>query len=204
MSPPGSQRFGKIAVPATVAAGAGGQFVLKLCYPNRTRRLPRAPLRQMRRRFPRRAVLRLPLLRGKGGVMASDIRLAVGDGAPGSAEVSHRTDLRPPDSVSLGTDPLMAIAIQTLSQAIEMLREDVEHERDRADRAERGVEEGRKRIDELQTSLADERRRIDSLYTELASARTAAMISGSEAAALRTQLALTDERRCPWWLRWFR
>ena len=82
MSPPGSQRFGKIAVPATVAAGAGGQFVLKLCYPNRTRPLPRAPLRQMRRRFPRRAALRLPLLRGKGGVMASDIMLAVGDGAP--------------------------------------------------------------------------------------------------------------------------
>ena len=69
----------------------------------------------------------------------------------------------------------MAIAIQTLSQAIEMLREDIEHERHRADRAERGVEEGRKRIDELQTSLADKRRRIDSLYTNLASARTAAM-----------------------------
>ena len=104
----------------------------------------------------------------------------------------------------LGADPMRAIGTQTLSQAVEMLREDVEHERDRADRAERGVEEGRKRIDELQTSLADERRRIDSLYTELASARTAAMISGSEAAALRTQLALTDERRCPWWRRWFR
>ena len=59
-----------------------GQFVLKICKPNRARRLPRAPLRQMRRRFPRRAALRLPLLRGKGGVMASDIMLAVGDGAP--------------------------------------------------------------------------------------------------------------------------
>jgi hypothetical protein len=81
-----------------------------------------------------------------------------------------------------------------------------------ADRAERQgeierqlVEEGRKRIDELQTALADERRRVDGLYTDLADARTAAMISGSEAAALRTRLEiLTDERRRPWWRRWFR
>ena len=66
------------------------------------------------------------------------------------------------------------------------------------------VEEGRKRIDELQASLADERRRIDGLHTELADARTMAMISGSEAAVLRTQLTLlTDERRRPWWQRWF-
>jgi len=61
--------------------------------------------------------------------MASDITLAVGDGAPGSAEVSHRTDPGPPDSVSAGTDPMAAIGIQTLSQAVEMLRQDVEHER---------------------------------------------------------------------------
>ena len=71
----------------------------------------------------------------------SDITLAVGNGALGSAEVSYGTDPRPPDSVSPGTDPLTAIAIQTRSQAVEMLREDVEHERDRADRAERQVEE---------------------------------------------------------------
>ena len=194
----------------------------------------------------------------------SDITIAVGDGDLGSADVSHRTDPSPPDSVSPATDPLTAIGIQTLSQAVEMLREDVKHERDRADQAEhrvdellhqlaeapeRGlgadpmtaigtqtlsqtvemlredveqerdradqaerqveierqlVEEGRKRIDELQASLADERRRIDGLHTELADARTMAMISGSEAAVLRTQLTLlTDERRRPWWRRWF-
>ena len=61
--------------------------------------------------------------------MASDITLAVGDGAPGSAEVSYGTDPERPYSVSCGTDPLPAITIQTLSQAIEMLREDVERER---------------------------------------------------------------------------
>ena len=116
--------------------------------------------------------------------MASDITLAVGDGAPGLAEVSHGTDPRPPDSVSAQTDPTAAIGFQTLSQAVEMLRQDVERERDRADQAER---------------------RTDELLHELADARTVAMISGSEAAALRSRLALlTDERRRPWWRRWFR
>jgi hypothetical protein len=92
-----------------------------------------------------------------------------------------------------GTDPITAIGIQTLSQAVEMLREDVD--RERAGRAERQVEDGCKRVDELQASLADERR--------LADARTAAMFSGGEVAALRTQLELlTDERRRPWWRRW--
>ena len=88
-----------------------------------------------------------------------------------------------------------------------MLRQDVEHERDRADRAERQSEEGSKRIDELQrridelqASHADERRRI---YTDLADARTAAMITGCEAAALRSRLDLLTNRR-PWWRRWFR
>ena len=85
-----------------------------------------------------------------------------------------------------GADPMTAIGIQTLSQAVEMLRQDVERERDRA---ERQAEEGRKRIDELQSDLAD--------------ARTAAMISGCEAAVLRTRLELLTERR-PWWRRRFR
>ena len=85
---------------------------------------------------------------GKGGFMASDITLAVGDGAQGSAEVSHGTDPRPPDSVSPGTDPLTAAAIQTLSQDIKMLREDVEHERDRADHAERQVQVARQLVEE--------------------------------------------------------
>ena len=100
------------------------------------------------------------------------------------------------------TDPLPAIGLQTLSAAVEMLREDVGHERDRAEHAERQLETERqdagKRIDELQ-------RGIDGLHTDLADARTAAMISGSEAAALRSRLEiLTDQRARPWWRRWFR
>jgi len=89
-----------------------------------------------------------------------------------------------------GTDPMTAIGIQTLSQAIEMLREDVDRERDRADRSERQIEDGCKRVDDLLIELAD--------------ARTAAMISGADAAALRTQLALLTGPRAPWWRRWFR
>ena len=124
-------------------------------------------------------------------MVASDITLAVGDGIPGSAQVSQGTDPRPPDSVFAGTDPMAAIGIQTLSQAVEMLRQDVEHERERGDQAERQAAEGRKRIDELLHELAD--------------ARTAAMITGCEAAALRSRLEiLTDERRRPWWRGWFR
>ena len=96
------------------------------------------------------------------------------------------------------SDPLPAIGLQTLSQAVEMLREDVGHERDRAEHAERQLETERqdagRRIDELQ-------RRIDGLHVDLADARTAAMISGSEAAALRAENALLKAR--PWWRRWF-
>jgi hypothetical protein len=100
------------------------------------------------------------------------------------------------------TDPLPAIGLQTLPQAVEMLREDVGHERDRAEHAERQLETERqdagKRIDELQ-------RRIDGLHVDLADARTAAMISSSEAAALRSRLEiLTDRRARPWWRRWLR
>jgi hypothetical protein len=182
--------------------------------------------------------------------MASDITLAVGDGARhmtydelaqargiplvsariapraisrNSAETPDFSDPGPAEAVSYGTrpmpaadglepgpgttptpvangpgtDPLPAIAIQTLSQAVEMLREDVEHERDRADRAERQVEVERQQVEEG-------RKCVDGLLIELADARTAAMISGCEAAVLRAQLAiLTDERRRPWrrWLR---
>ena len=183
--------------------------------------------------------------------MASDITLAVGDGARrmtydelaqardvplawarivpraisrNSAETPDFNDPGPAEAVSYGTrpmpaadglepgpgteptsvadgpgaDPLTVIAIQTLSQAVEMLREDVEHERDRADRAERQVEVERQLVEEG-------RKRVDGLLIELADARTGAMISGCEAAVLRTQLAiLTDERRRPWWRRWLR
>jgi hypothetical protein len=69
-------------------------------------------------------------------------------------------------------------------------------EHERVGRAER-------RGEELLALLAEERRRIDGLYTELADARTAAMISGCEAAVLRTRLELLTDRR-PWWRRWVR
>ena len=93
-------------------------------------------------------------------------------------------------------DPLTVIGIQTLSQAVEMLREDVGHERDRAEQAERRIDE----LTEDRRRDAEERRQ---LLTDLADARTAAMITGCEAAALRTKLALVTERR-PWWRKWFR
>jgi hypothetical protein len=98
------------------------------------------------------------------------------------------------------TDAMTIIGISTLSQAVEMLREDLAianssllSERERAGHAERQlVEDGRKRIDELQALLTAGRRRIDTLYVDLADARTAALITGCEAAALRAQ---ADERR---------
>ena len=65
-----------------------------------------------------------------------------------------------------------------LAGAVEALRGQLEIANGRAERAEL-------RIEELQ-------RRIDGLHSDLADARTAGMISGSEAAALRTQ---ADERR---------
>jgi len=158
--------------------------------------------------------------------MASDITLAVGDGAchmiydelaqargirlasarsvpraisRNSAETPDFSDAGPAEPASHGTtptpvvngpktDPLTAIAIQTLSQAVEMLREDVEHGRDRADRAEGQVE-----VERLLAEQAT--KRVDGLLIELAEARTAAMISGCEAAVLRTQLAKLAERR---------
>jgi hypothetical protein len=104
------------------------------------------------------------------------------------------------------TDAMTIIGISTLSQAVDMLREDlaianssVLSERERAGHAERQlemerqlVEDGRKRIDELQALLPAGRRQIDTLYVDLADARTAALITGCEAAALRAQ---ADERR---------
>ena len=118
--------------------------------------------------------------------------------------VSHATDTVTAEPA--GTDPLIAIGIQTLSQAVEMLREDLAianssllSERERVEHAEHKLEterqDARSRIDELQ-------RRIDGLHTDLADARTAAMISGSEAAALRAENALLKAR--PWWRRWWR
>jgi hypothetical protein len=77
-----------------------------------------------------------------------------------------------------------------------MLREDVEHARDRADRAERQVDVERQLVEQA-------RNRVDGLLIELAETRTAAMISGCEAAVLRTQIATLTERR-PWWRMRFR
>ena len=58
-------------------------------------------------------------------------------------------------------------------------------------------------VEALSAQLAIANRRIDELLAALADARTAAMISGSEAAALRAQVALLTDHR-PWWRRWFR
>ena len=77
-----------------------------------------------------------------------------------------------------------------------MLRQDVEHARDRANRAEAQVEVEGQLVEQV-------RKRVEGLLIELAEARAAAMISGCEAAVLRTQLATLTERR-PWWRRRFR
>jgi hypothetical protein len=76
--------------------------------------------------------------------VASDISPAVADGDSVTTTDSTPDSVsRLTDSTTAGpvttTDPLTAIGIQTLSQAVEMLREDVEQERDRADQAERQV-----------------------------------------------------------------
>ena len=143
--------------------------------------------------------------------MASDISLAVADGD------SVTTTDSTPDSVPrltdstagpvTTTDPLTAIGIQTLSQAVEMLREDVEQDaigRIRLSGKSRSSGNWSKKDASGSTSYGPHSL-TDGLYTELADARTTAMISGSEAAVLRTRLTLlTDERRRPWRRRWFR
>ena len=114
------------------------------------------------------------------------------------------TDTTTPVSVTT-TDAMTAIGIQTLSQAVEMLHEDLASansslvsERERAEQAER-------RVDELLALLAEGQRQIGGLYGELADARTAAMITGCETAALRSQIEiLTEQHARPWWRRWFR
>jgi hypothetical protein len=68
--------------------------------------------------------------------------------------------------------------VRTMESALELLREQFERERGRADRAERHLEDERRRVDELQAALAEERRRLIAI--------------------------LTDQRRRPWWRRWFR
>jgi len=142
--------------------------------------------------------------------VASDISLAVDDGD------SVTTTDSTPDSVPrltdstagpvTTTDPLTAIGIQTLSQAVEMLREDVEQDaigRIRLSGKSRSSGNWSKKDASGSTSYGPHSL-TDGLYTELADARTTAMISGSEAAVLRTRLMLlTDERRRPWRQRWF-
>jgi predicted RNase H-like nuclease (RuvC/YqgF family) len=101
-------------------------------------------------------------------------------------------------------DPLTVIGIQTLSQTVEMLHEDLAianrslvSERERAEQAER-------RADDLLALLAEGQRQIGDLYGALADARTAAMISSNGAAALRARLEVLTGPRVPWWRRWFR
>jgi hypothetical protein len=79
--------------------------------------------------------------------------------------------------------------LQTLESTIAALREQVEY-------AQSGLVAERQRAEQAE-------HRVDDLLVALADARTAAMITGYEAAALRTRLARLTERR-PWWRRWFR
>jgi hypothetical protein len=67
----------------------------------------------------------------------------------------------------------------------------------------RAIETLREPLEVANGALLAERRRVDELLVALADARTAAMITGCEAAVLRTKLALLTDRR-PWWRRWFR
>jgi hypothetical protein len=88
------------------------------------------------------------------------------------------------DDVTGDVAPAVIPVTEPLAHAVEALSEQL------------GI--ANRRIDELQ-------RRIDGLHSDLADARTAAMITGCEAAALRSRLELlTDERRRSWWRRWFR
>jgi len=143
--------------------------------------------------------------------VASDISLAVADGDSVTTTDSTPDSVsRLTDSTTAGpvttTDPLTAIGIQTLSQAVEMLREDVEQDaigRIRLSGKSRSSGNWSKKDASGSTSYGPHSL-TDGLYTELADARTTAMISGSEAAVLRTRLMLlTDERRRPWRQRWF-
>jgi ABC-type uncharacterized transport system ATPase component len=66
----------------------------------------------------------------------------------------------------------------TLTRAVDSLREQLVIANARGDRAELHLEEERRRVDKLQAELAEERRRLIAI--------------------------LTDQRRRPWWRRWFR
>jgi hypothetical protein len=114
--------------------------------------------------------------------VASDISLAVDDGD------SVTTTDSTPDSVPrltdstagpvITTDPLTAIGIQTLSQAVEMLREDVEQDaigRIRLSGKSRSSGNWSKKDASGSTSYGPHSL-TDGLYTELADARTTAMI----------------------------
>ena len=124
----------------------------------------------------------------------------------------RQTHASPPDVRSVIKEVIREIAgaappddrddretLRALESSIAALQAQVEHvqsgfvaERQRAEQAEHRLEVERQRIDELQTLLTEGRRLIDTLHIDLADARTDAMISGSEAAALRAQ---ADERR---------
>jgi hypothetical protein len=99
--------------------------------------------------------------------------------------VTGVTEAIPPrvaDDVAADVTDDVAPVTAALAEAVKTLRDQLDITNGRADRAEA-------RINELLLALAD--------------ARTAALISGCEAAALRSQLALLTDRR-PWWRKWFR
>jgi len=107
------------------------------------------------------------------------------------------------------TDPLPTIAIQTLSQAVEMLREDVAiannslvAERERVERSQRQLEFAHSILitERQRADRADVR--VDQLLADLSDARSAERISAASAAALRHELDLLRAR--PWWRRWWR
>ena len=137
--------------------------------------LPSARRLVLRHRWPRQrgndGIVRVivPLTALTKAAETADFRVTATD-----PTTSHAADTVTPPAVAT-TDPMTVIAIDTLSQAVEFLHED----------------------------LGIANRRIDELLVALADARTAAMISSNEAAALRAQLALLTGRR-PWWRRWFR
>lgn len=85
---------------------------------------------------------------------------------------------------------LIRILRETMEGLVTPLREQIERERSRVDRAERQLDEERQRIEELRATLAD--------------AVAAERITAGVAAGLRAELDRREDWRAPWWRRWFR
>ena len=117
---------------------------------------------------------------------------------PRRQRVTTNTDCDPPLSVSL----IREVVREVVGAYIAPLTGQLDRETSRAERAERQIEAERQRVEDSRKRIDELQRRIDGLHADLADARTAAMISGSEAAALRCENALLKAR--PWWRKWFR